>query len=653
MRRIVTAITVAALAFSLVAQATPASAAVANYDSSYAGESAFLNLEQGDDGSFTVFFANTGTTTWTRGSSTQVDLAACNEDKVTCNSQDASEAPFNNGWTSTTRYATTTQASVAPGSIGTFTYNVTVPDDAEAATYRFNGALVLASTGADIHNEGYFQDVTVAGGAPAEGAATITELDPETGSTEGGDEVTITGEDIVCTPEFPTVNFGDNEADVTSCGTTQVVVETPAGDEGDVDVTVTNSGAEASNALVFTYEDTTEPTFDSIAVEGQTITLTFSEGVCVDEGDGGDDEELETGGTAAVGEDITVRVNGDIADVDLDNDGAADADHEVCSDDATSETFTVTIDPADVEIAEGDTISVTIQTDGAEQIEDAAGNAMAGATTRSVEATADTTEPTAESAEVSGLNTITVTFSEPVFCDGGDPAEDFEFVNEDGDELTPTATNCPTTAATADTDIDLTFAAADDVGEGTTGELAYTAGTDDFEDLSGNTADDFDSLEVTTLEAAAPLIDDAALTASGAGGLSSTADSGDEITLTFSEDVADPTYANDATGTRIRVQDEDGTIAEILCDKANDGSAVSDTGAFIDAYCDLDADDDAILIIVIQDESGAADQVGAAELGDVPGLQWPATIIDTANLEDDEGNAPDLGNSDDVVIDDE
>src|SRR5687767_7950951 len=161
MRRIVTAITAASLAFSLVAMATPANAAVPGYDSAYAGESAFLNLNQGQTGTFTVFFANTGSTSWVRGTTTQVDLAACLEDKVTCNAQDATEAPFNSGWLSTVRYTTQTQTTVAPGQIGTFTYNVAVPATQAAGTYRFNGALVLASTGADIRNEGYYQDVTV------------------------------------------------------------------------------------------------------------------------------------------------------------------------------------------------------------------------------------------------------------------------------------------------------------------------------------------------------------------------------------------------------------------------------------------------------------------------------------------------------------
>jgi hypothetical protein len=165
MRRIVTAISAAALAFSMVSMAMPANAA-AGFDSAYAGESAFLTLNPGQAGTFTVFFANTGTTAWTKGTATQVDLAACLEDKVTCNQQDAGEAPFNppspNSWLSATRYTTHTQTTVAPGAIGTFTYNVQVPSTA-TGLHRFNGATVVSTTGADVHNEGYYQDVNIPG----------------------------------------------------------------------------------------------------------------------------------------------------------------------------------------------------------------------------------------------------------------------------------------------------------------------------------------------------------------------------------------------------------------------------------------------------------------------------------------------------------
>lgn len=144
---------------SVTAAPTPARAV--GFDSAYAGESAFLVLSRGQTGTFTVFFSNTGTVSWVRGTSTQVDLVACLEDKVTCNAQDATEVAFSSGWLSLTRYATHSQSSVAPGQIGTFTYSVSVPFDAAAGTYRFNGALAVSSSGRDVHNEGYYQDVTV------------------------------------------------------------------------------------------------------------------------------------------------------------------------------------------------------------------------------------------------------------------------------------------------------------------------------------------------------------------------------------------------------------------------------------------------------------------------------------------------------------
>ena len=80
MRKIAVAFTAMTLALSMLAQTMPAMAA-AGYDSSYAGESAFVSLAPGQSNEFQVFFANTGTTTWTVGTSTEVDLVACLEDR--------------------------------------------------------------------------------------------------------------------------------------------------------------------------------------------------------------------------------------------------------------------------------------------------------------------------------------------------------------------------------------------------------------------------------------------------------------------------------------------------------------------------------------------------------------------------------------------
>src|SRR5207245_9338015 len=125
-RKIVTAVSAASVALSMLAMAVPA-AAVTGYASAYAGESAFVNISPGQTLNFQVFFANTGTTTWSRGTGTQVDLAACLEDKTTCNAQDASEAAWNTGWPSSTRYASTGRTTTAPAALGTATHTARPP----------------------------------------------------------------------------------------------------------------------------------------------------------------------------------------------------------------------------------------------------------------------------------------------------------------------------------------------------------------------------------------------------------------------------------------------------------------------------------------------------------------------------------------------
>ena len=90
--------------------------AAANLDSSYLFESAYLNnLREGDTSTLVVFFQNTGAMDWVSNTATQVNLATCLDDKVTCN-----VAPKNFNWNpgtwlSTTAYATQAKADVAPG----------------------------------------------------------------------------------------------------------------------------------------------------------------------------------------------------------------------------------------------------------------------------------------------------------------------------------------------------------------------------------------------------------------------------------------------------------------------------------------------------------------------------------------------------------
>src|SRR6266550_6918097 len=108
-----------ALVALCLAYAPMPAVAVTGYDSAYNSESAFVTINPGETQSFQVFFFNGGSTAWIKGTDSQVDLAACLEDKVTCNAQDPGEATWNSGWLSATRYATTSNTSVAPGGVGT------------------------------------------------------------------------------------------------------------------------------------------------------------------------------------------------------------------------------------------------------------------------------------------------------------------------------------------------------------------------------------------------------------------------------------------------------------------------------------------------------------------------------------------------------
>ena len=151
------------VAIVLLAPQTRANAAVTGFDSAYAGESAFLSVSPGTRAPFQVFFMNTGTTTWRKGTATQVNLTVCLENKVSCNLP-SPHADWNDGsWVSDRVYATHSQDEVVPGVVASFSYGIKVPVTAASGYYRFNGDLALP-TGQQIHPEGYYQEAVVPSG---------------------------------------------------------------------------------------------------------------------------------------------------------------------------------------------------------------------------------------------------------------------------------------------------------------------------------------------------------------------------------------------------------------------------------------------------------------------------------------------------------
>ncbi len=150
--------TSAALAVAVLSLASRPGSAVAGYDARYFGESAFATLQPGQSNQFAVGFTNAGSIGWARGGSSQVNLAQC------CPiSSPSVNSAWAVSWLSTSAYAATTTEYVGPGQIGWFVYTVKAPATIAPGDYRFDGDLVLASTGEAIHREGYFQVATVPG----------------------------------------------------------------------------------------------------------------------------------------------------------------------------------------------------------------------------------------------------------------------------------------------------------------------------------------------------------------------------------------------------------------------------------------------------------------------------------------------------------
>jgi hypothetical protein len=609
MRKIVTAVTAASLALSMLATAVPASA-VTGYDSAYAGESAFVNISPGQTLNFQVFFANTGTTTWSRGTGTQVDLAACLEDKVTCNAQDATEASWNSGWLSSTRYATTTQTTTAPGSLGTFSYDITAPVGVVAGTYRFNGDLVLSSTGERIHPDGYYQDATVGGGG---GAATITSLVPNTGSSNGGTTVTINGSGFVCTPAFPAVSFGGTNAAVTSCGSTALTATSPAHAPGTVTVTVTNSGSLASNGLPFTYQDTTRPTFTAIAVAGNLITVTFSEPVCRAVAWSAADWNINniSSGTPDIAD------SGDTIPIcNAARDNATSTAQIVMPTNITPGAF--------VEV----TLNETVLGAGTNtSIVDTSNNVANAPQARQATATApETTPPTITSASGAvGGTSVTVNFSENVFCTGAVGA-DFSLTDNDSTTVDPTITaitGCGASQLTADNSIGLTTASA--LPADRTYNLIYTSSVaNEIQDVAGNDLANCNPCTTFTTGAAdftPPTMVDARMS----NNLATTDfnDAGDAFTVTFSEKM------NGNTTSTISLQDQDGTTGTITCGT--------------NATCTWNTAVTTLTVTLTGTVTPTA--------GTTPGMQIPFNITALTQIQDVAGNPPNVLGSSDRLVD--
>jgi hypothetical protein len=628
MRKITTAITAAALAFSMMAAAVPA-AAVTGYDSAYAGESAFVNIVGGQTQNFQVFFANTGTTSWVKGTGTQVDLAACLEDKVTCNAQDASEATWNSGWLSAVRYASTSQTTTPPGSLGTFSYNILAPVGVAAGIYHFNGDVVLSSTGERIHPEGYFQDANTGVSA---GAAQITSLSPTTGSNNGGTTVTIAGSGIVCNPTFPVVSFGGSNGVVTSCGATALTVTSPAHATGSVTVTVTNPGAGASNGLTYVFADTSKPSFTSFTISKFLITAQFSEPVCRAAAFASSDWAVQNV-SAATPDTVT---------------GDSIPTCNAARDNAVS-TATLTLNTAMPNGAFVETTLNSIPLVGGTtnpSIVDVAGNPAAAPQSRQATATApETTPPTLASASGAvGTTTLALTFSEPVQCSGTyNPVGNITLTDFNSATSDPVVTGylagsaCGNSATTATATFKLTTNIAMPADRQYTVTVACNSGTD-ITDIVGNPLACPATVIFTTGagDFTPPTIVDARVVNNLAS--SDFLEVGDSFSLTFSEAMNGCTTGVSPICS-IEAQDQDGTSLS-GGNRMQCGTNVS---------CSWNTAVTTVTVTVTVQLTPPA--LGSTGSGTTQGMQIPFNITALNGINDVAGNPPNVLGSADRLVD--
>jgi len=407
-------------------------------------------------------------------------------------------------------------------------------------------------------------------------------------------------------------------------------------------VTLTNSGAAASNGLTYTYQDTSAPTFTGVAVAGSLITVTFSEPVC---------RALAWTNTPGQPGAQTATVTGDW-NINNISSGAADiADVgdsiPACNAAADNGITSVVIDMGTTTITPGAFVEVTLNSRGTgttasdnEAIQDSAGNrALAPQARQATAQTPETTPPTLVSASGAvSSSTITLNFSEPVYCSagwtytsgaGGDINVDDTSSATDPVVSGPGTNLCGTSPTTADSSFSFSISPST-LKADTTYTVTITPEANDIRDIAGNSA--ATPQTVTFVSGASdltpPTIVDARMSTSV--GFSDFTDAQDAFNLTFSEAMT----AGDNIGT-LSLQDQDGTVRNLTCNATN-------------VSCVWNAAKTLVTVTLV-----TAIVQPVTDTGTTPGMQIPfnVTALTGTAFTDTQGNAVNVLGSPDRLVD--
>jgi len=385
-----TSITGIALAFSMLASTIPANAAV-GYHAAYFSESDFLARSPGQTGQFAVGYTNTGDQAWVKGAAgQQANLATA----APLDNTNDFTAGWSNGWLSANRYTAQNAALVAPGQIGFFIYNFTVPAAAPAGEHRFYGREVIDGV-TFMEDYGYYQSVTVTAGSVLIGSTT-----PTSPSTVNQPVVNGTGATAASTVTVFSGTTAVGTATADSAGAFALTTSVLA--DGCNILTASSSGpttgttAASGNSVTYCV-DRTAPTVSTVTgPNGGTIVVTFNEAV---------NSSATSGAGAANPANYNLASFGVLS-------GCAGTTIAASTDKTT---YTISLGAGCIMASpSGQTLTVS-------NVADTAGNVM---TSQAVAFTVnDTTGPTISSASASAVaggttTTVTVTFNEPVQCVG-------------------------------------------------------------------------------------------------------------------------------------------------------------------------------------------------------------------------------------------
>jgi hypothetical protein len=293
-------------------------------------------------------------------------------------------------------------------------------------------------------------------------------------------------------------------------------------------------------------------------------------------------------------------------------------------------------------------MSVGTSTTRNQDFQDVAGNTASAPQSRQATATApETTKPQVVSAQGAvGSTTITLTFSEPIYCSAGWTYDAADISITDGNASTtdPIAagagTNvCGGTPTTADTSFSFTTNIALPADRTYTITLTPDLSTE-IRDIVGNPLGDSSgtacstpvtTCTVTFTTGAGDFTPPTMVDARMANNLTTTdfADIGDSFTLTFSEAM------NGVTTGNIGIQDQDGTTATITCSAAAGANQASCTW------------NTAVTTLTVT-LTGA---LGVIDAGTTPNMQIPFNITTLTQVQDLQGNPPNVLGSADRLVD--